>query len=402
MKRSLLRRRDFATVTASVGISSLGDFVAWIALMLMVREMTGSGIAVSATVLCIFGPIVFFSPWVGLLVDRIETVRLIVVMSLVQAVTAAALAYQHGLAAVLVLTFALGTGGAIAQAAEFTLVPAVAGEDRLSEANGWVETARYVGLIGGPIVGGLLAAGGGVKLALLIDAASFAFVAIAIATLGARRRPVEAGAAHAEQPDRARDGFVHLRRDQTLALTTSVATGALVFMSLSIPADVFFARDVLDSGDIGYGALVTVWGIGMVAGSVGVAPRLAREWMVTGVLLAIVLQGLGKPIGAVAGVLSIALVGYTLGGVGHGIRNVLMRTLIHERTPDRLRGRAFAAYNAMRNAAELIALAIGGVLVSTAGARATLMIAGLGQVATALVGLAIKARTTTAPATEAA
>src|SRR6059036_919871 len=129
MKRSLLRRRDFATVTASVGISSLGDFVAWIALMLMVREMTGSGIAVSATVLCIFGPIVFFSPWVGLLVDRIETVRLIVVMSLVQAVTAAALAYQHGLAAVLVLTFALGTGGAIAQAAEFTLVPAVAGED---------------------------------------------------------------------------------------------------------------------------------------------------------------------------------------------------------------------------------------------------------------------------------
>ena len=34
---------------------------------------------------------------------------------------------------------------AIAQAAEFTLVPVVAGEDRLSEANGFVETARYAG-----------------------------------------------------------------------------------------------------------------------------------------------------------------------------------------------------------------------------------------------------------------
>jgi Na+/melibiose symporter-like transporter len=136
MKGSLLRRRDFALVTISVGVSSVGDFVAWIALMLMVRAMTDSGIAVAATVLCVWGPIVFFAPWIGLIVDRIETRRLIVLMSLVQAATAAALAFQSGLALVLALTFLLGTGGAIAQAAEFTLVPAVAGEDRLSEANG--------------------------------------------------------------------------------------------------------------------------------------------------------------------------------------------------------------------------------------------------------------------------
>src|SRR5207248_2802908 len=79
-------------------------------------------------------------------------------------------------------------GGAIGQSAEFALVPAVAGEDRLSEANGWIETARYTGVIGGPLLGGALAAGGGVKLALLIDAASFAFVAIVIAGVRARRQ----------------------------------------------------------------------------------------------------------------------------------------------------------------------------------------------------------------------
>jgi MFS family permease len=400
MKGSLLRRRDFASVTASVGVSSLGDFVAWIALMLLVRSMTGSGIAVSAVVLCVFGPIVLFAPWVGLLVDRFETVRLIVVMSLLQAVMAAALAFQHHLVPVLILTFLLGTGGAIGQAAEFTLVPIVAGEDRLSEANGWVETARYFGLIGGPILGGLLAAGGGVKLALLIDAASFLFVALVIATVKARRRPVPGS--HAADPDsnRAREGFVHLWRDRTLALTTSVATIALVFMSISIPADVFFAHDVLHAGDVGYGALVTVWGAGMVAGAVGLARRVSREWMVTGALVAIFVQGLGKPIAAIAATLGVALLGYAIGGLGHGMRNVLIRTLMHERTPDRLRGRTFAAFNALRNTAELVALAVGGVLVTAAGARTTLIIAGAGPVVFALAGLALNARRPPEPTPE--
>ena len=70
-------------------------------------------------------------------------------------------------------------------------------------------------------------------------------------------------------------------------------------MSLSIPADVFFAHDVLHAGDVGYGALATVWGAGMVAGAVGLARRVRREWMVTGALVAIFVQGLGKPIAAI-------------------------------------------------------------------------------------------------------
>jgi hypothetical protein len=261
-------------------------------------------------------------------------------------------------------------------------------------------TARYVGLVGGPITGGALAAGGGVKLALLIDAASFAFVALAIAFVRAQRRL--AGATSSAAPDRAREGSTHLMRDRTLALTTSVATGALVFMSLSIPADVFFAREVLDVGELGYGALLTAWGVGMVAGAVGLARRVRREWMVSGALLAIAVQGLGKPIGAAAAIMFVAILGYALGGVGHGVRNVLMRTLIHERTPDRLRGRAFAAYNAMRNSAERVALAAGGVLVSAAGARTTILIAGLGQLGFALGGLAFRARERAEPVTEAA
>jgi hypothetical protein len=60
--------------------------------------------------------------------------------------------------------------------------------------------------------------------------------------------------------------------------------------------------------------------------------------------------------------------------------------------PGRLHGRAFAAYNGLRNGAELFALAAGGVLVATIGARATLALAGAIPVVAALVGLVLFAR----------
>ena len=58
------------------------------------------------------------------------------------------------------------------------------------------------------------------------------------------------------------------------------------------------------------------------------------------------------------------------------MKNVLLRTLIHERAPDALRGRAFAAYNGARNGAELGALVLGGVVVGALGARTALLAAG--------------------------
>jgi hypothetical protein len=67
----------------------------------------------------------------------------------------------------------------------------------------------------------------------------------------------------------------------------------------------------------------------------------------------------------------------------------LIDEVIQDRVPDRLHGRAFAAYNGLRNGAELFALAAGGLLVAAIGGRVTLALAGAIPVLAALVGLAI-------------
>ena len=80
-------------------------------------------------------------------------------------------------------------GFAVAQPAEFSLVPVIGGEQRLTEVNGLVETARYAGMTAGPLMGGVLAGLGGTEVAMLVNAGSFGVVALAALALRARRQP---------------------------------------------------------------------------------------------------------------------------------------------------------------------------------------------------------------------
>jgi MFS family permease len=284
--------------------------------------------------------------------------------------------------ALLPLMTLLGFGVALSQPAEFALVPEAAGPNvDASRANGLMETVRSIGFAAGPLIGGALGAAGFLWLALVLNAVSFVVVAVAAVLLRARRRPVKAQGV--EVAVRARDGFVFLVRQRDVAVTLGGAVAALTLFSMSLTAEPFFVTGDLGAGSLAYGVLITAWTLGMAAGSAGLAHRVSRAQLAAGGLAAIVVQGLGIAGAALSSVLWMALIGFTIGGVAHGVKNVLLRTLIHERAPEALRGRAFAAYNGARNGAELGALVLGGVVVGALGARAALLVAGLGP---ALIG----------------
>jgi MFS family permease len=386
--------RDRRLLSGAVGLSALGDFLGFIPLALHVQESTGSGIAVAGLFIALWAPSVALGGAAGLLADRVESRRLLRDVSLGQAAIAAVLALTFGgLAATLALTALLGVGVALAQPAEFALVPAAAGPGGVAAANGRIEAARYLGFTLGPVLGGLLAAGGGTRFALLVNAASFLAVALAAQALRARREPQ--GGEHST--DRPRDGIAFLLNDGVLAPVVVAAFVSLMFMTASATAEVFFAKDVLHAGDAGYGVLMTLWTLGMVIGSTLVASRVPAAAYATAALGAMALQGAGLAVPTLWLVLPLALGAYLAGGIGHGTKNVIVRTLIHTRVPDELRGRAWAAYSAGRSAAELVALVGGGLLVAAIGARWTLLAAGALPVLAASVALAQAARRRTLP-----
>jgi MFS family permease len=378
---SISRSCDLRLLAGAAGVSALGDFMAIFPLILHVQQRTGSAFAVSALIFALWGPVVLAAGFAGAIVDRFENRAVLILVSLGQAaVVSAMLAGIDSLWVLLPLMALLGLGVAVSQPAEFALTPAAAGpEIDAARANGLIETTRSIGFTAGPVLGGALGAAGLLSLALALNALSFLVVAAAALATRARRRPQRVEGAQADV--RAREGFAFLVREGEMALTLGGAIAALTLFSISATAEPFFITDSLGAGSFAYGVLLTSWTLGMAAGSAGIAHRVRRAHLAAGGLAAVALQGFGIAGAALSPVVWAAMIGFSLGGVAHGVKNVLLRTLIHERVPDALRGCAFAAYNGARNGAELGALVLGGLAVGALGARVALLLAGVGPAA---------------------
>ena len=386
---SLAHDRDFRLITGAVAVSAFGDWVAIVALGLQVKEMTGSGWAMALLWICLFGPSVAAAGHAGWLVDRVETTRLLAGTCAVGTLVAVAAGFAGTTVVLFGCTAVLGLVLAISQPAEFALVPSIAGRDRVQDANGRIESARFIGFGLGPLLGALLFTLGGPQLAMAVDGATFAAVAGAALALRVRREPRPA---EQEARLRARDGITSLVGDPVLSLVMLVAFGSLCFMSAIWVAEVFFVDDVLEEGRLTYGLWLSLWTAGMALGALLVARKVAAGALAVTGLAAVVVQGTALAAPAAWLALGLFLACAVVGGVAHGVKNVMFRSLIHLRVPDALHGRAFAGYNALRNAAELGAFAAGGVLVTTIGPRLTLGYAGGLSALVGLAGLAVCVR----------
>jgi len=294
-----------------------------------------------------------------------------------------------------VLAFVLGVGVAVSSAAEFALVPLLAGSRSLGKANGLVESARGIGFVAGPALAGIVAGSAGTKYAMLADAATFVLIAGVLALLPVRRHAAPAG----DTKPRARDGVQLLFGGRVLAITLGTGAIGLVFMSASIPGDFAYATHSLGVGKLAFGFVLTAWAIGMIAASNLLFGRIPATAVATATLIGAAVQGLAKFAAPFWQLYVVMLVAWSIGGMGHGIKNTGFRTLIHLRVDAAHHGRGFAAFNGLRNTAELAALAGGAVLVSTIGGRGTLWVAGGVSAVAALVGVFALAATRDQPDT---
>ena len=377
--------RHLRIVAGAIAVSAIGDWVAVIALGFRANDVWNGGVAL--LLICLWAPLALFAGHVGILVDSVETRGLAILAGVFQAVVAAALAFVSSLPAILCLAFVLGCGIAVSSAAEFALVPLLAGSRSLGRANGLVESMRGIGFVAGPAIGGIVAGGAGTRYAMLADAASFLLIGAVLFALPVRRHAER----HADDKPRARDGAKLLFSERALAVTLGTGAIGLVFMSASIPGDFAYATHSLSVSKLAFGFVLTGWAIGMIVASNTVLPRVRAEAVAVVTLIGAAVQGAAKFVAPFWQLYVVMLVAWVIGGAGHGVKNTGFRTLIHQRVDARSHGRAFAAFNGLRNTAELAALAGGAVLVSTIGGRGTLWVAGGISALAALAGLTVLA-----------
>ena len=360
-------------------ISIAGGAAAYTALMFTIYERTGSPTWLSATLFLTFGVSGFFSPIGGMIGDRFDRKRVMIVSDLLGAACFVAMAFTGDPAWLLVFAFLSAVCETPFWSASGAAIPNLVPSDQLSWANGLVQLGKNAGITLGPAVGGLLLAWIGPSWVFTLNAVSFVVSAALVATVHAR---FSADRTEEQEHEHRglRAGFVFIARDRLLR-TLVIAYVALVFgMGFVMVADVPLV-ELFDAGAFGYGLLITCWGGGAVAGSF--AGRWLNEDKEPKVLfLGLLLIGLTTAAIAVSPWFAPILVLALLSGLGDAVTIVADQGIQQRRTPDVVRSRVMAATEALVTVSYAVALAFAGRVLEAIGPQQVYLIGG----ATAILG----------------
>lgn len=320
-------------------------------------------------------PFVLGAPLAGALVDRLPNRRLLIAALLCQGVAVAAIAPLMGQPVfVVALVFVSGCGRAIAQPCISALVPHIAGEEQSTRAYALLGTTRSVGNIAGVTGGALLAGFFGHPAAMLIDGMTFIAYAALLAFVRSERRP---SGEHSARPS-APAGIRHVRRDPVLfasILGLALVVGMVVVINVADPA---FVRFVLHGDEFVLGAMQACWVLGILVGNRLVARLTTVTEVAYSLAISGVTTGVAVLIPATFPFVVAAGIGWLIGGVSNGVGNVTMNAIVRLRTPEEMRGRAFAAAGSMVIGANLLGTAAAGGLLLVTGPRAVFALGGTG------------------------
>ncbi len=344
-----LAHRDYRRLIVSQLLSLTGSQMQVVAINWHVYLLTKSPLALGFVGLTRVVPIVVFSLWGGVVADRFDRRRVMVMTQI--GMTAVAL----GLAAftflereTLWLLYLLNALGASAVAfdgpSRQALIPRLVPPDDLPGALSLNLSVFQASLIGGPALAGLLIANhpgtaptAGLSLIYLLNAVSFMAVIFALVTMRASGAPEPTA------------GKVDMRAALAEGLRFVFSTPLMVWtMGLDFLATFFsgatsllpiFADQVLHVGAKGYGILAAAPAVGALAGALFLSirplpPHQGRIflWAVAAYGAATIVFGLSRnfwlTLAALAGV-----------GLADAISTVIRQTLRQFITPDRLRGR---------------------------------------------------------------
>ncbi len=375
---------DFRRYAVARTVSLAGSAITYLAMPVLVYQLTGSNFWTGVVVVAESVPYVCFGLLAGALADRVDRQRVMVSMDLVSAVLLGTVPVAYALGVltaphVLLVAFAAQSAFVFFDAANFGALPTLVGPERLAGAQSTVFGAgTVVELVVPALAGAALAVVPPASL-LALDAVSFAASALLIRLI---TRPLwdagRASEAARHLGREIRDGLGFLWRHpvvrvQTLVGVTQSFTGG-AFLGQLVP----WADQALGvpPGDGRLGLMFMAWGVGSLGASL-VFPRLSRRYGDSRVtLIAMPLSAAGSLACALAGNWLVALATLAAWGVVYLISVLNSVTVRQKVTPEHLLSR-------VNTAGRMLAWGIGGAtgglaagaLSEATGPRAALILA---------------------------
>ena len=393
--KDLLTHPAFSRLLAAMSVSSLGDWIGFVAVTSLVTRISGSpaaaGLAVGAVMTARMLPAILFGPIAGALVDRVNRKQIMILADIGRGAMYASMAFVHELWAIFLLSFAIECLSLLWTPARDASLPNLVPRRQLANANSIGLVSTYATLpLGAAIFTVLAAFSSGLAarapylgewpetLPLLLDAGTFAFSAVMVSGI---EFPDPVGRTRGKF-DLSRmwrdivDGLLFLREDSI----ASAMTGGIVIAFASVGAVLavgpIFVQSTIGAPASGWGAVVVAFGVGMAIGMAG-TNQLAKffDRGMTFVWSLIAAAGALFVLAAMPTLSLVAVVAVWL-GTFCGLAWVSGYTLLQENVEDEYRGRTFASLTVLSRLGLFLSLTLFPILSSVYGAHHEIHVGG--------------------------
>ena len=376
--------RNFRLYILGQTISQAGSWMQLIGQGWLVLRLTHSGVALGFLVALQALPVLFFAPLGGMIVDRVDKQKLLLITQVLSGVQALVLWVLSATGVVhlwmvdvlaLSLGFVLVFDNPVRQSMPIELV----GRDLLTNAVTLNNINFNVSRVFGPALAGITITQLGISPCFLLNGITFGSVVIALLMIRADELHIQPRQARAKR--QVRDGLVYVWRTPQLRVSVLMMflIGTLTYeTAVTLP---LLARDTFEGGSGTYALFTGAMGLGAVIVGLGYATRMHVTRLLF--LRLTFLLGIFMLVCAVAPTLQLELVALVaLGGVSVSFLATANATL-QMSTPPEMRGRVLALWSM----AFMGTVPIGGPLVGwiaeTAGARWSMFVGAAGPLAAA-------------------
>jgi MFS family permease len=382
-----LRFRNYRLYVVSQIISFSGTWMQMIAQSWLVLELTGSGTALGTVMAMQFLPTLLLAPLGGMIADRADKRRLIMVTQSTAGLLALLLGVVTLTGAVelwMVYAIAAGFGAvtAVDNPSRQTFVMEMVGADDITNAvtlnSVVVNAARAIG----PAIGGVLIATVGVGECFVANAASY--MAVVIAMLFIRTDQLHPSARSPRAPRQLREGFRYAWESPTLRTTLVMLAVVGTFTYEFTTTLPLLAEFTFRVGATGLATMTALMGVGAVVGGLVVAAsgpptaqRLVAVAFAFGILVALVslmpVIGLVYLLMPLLGAASVSMIS-------------LSNATLQINSDARLRGRVMALFSMALIGSTPIGGPIVGYIGEHVSPRAALFLGGLAALVAAAYG----------------
>jgi len=374
------RYRNYRLYFGGQGISLTGSWMQQVAMGWLVYRLTGSAFYLGLVAFFAQVPVFFMSPLAGVLADRWDRMRIMLLaqtMAMVQALVLAALMFSRAIAPwhLLPLAFFLGLANALdAPARHSFIVQVVEKKEDLGNAIA-LNSAMFNGArLVGPPLAGILVALAGEGICFLINGISYLAVIFALLAM---RFPTRAGKRKTMGfwPE-LREGFAYTFGLRPIRLIiTLIAWVSLVGVSYVTLMPVF-VRKILNGGPHDLGFLMGAAGCGALLGALALASRRSRHNLGTIMVAGSLLFSAVLVCLAMARVFWLTMLLMFFGGMGMMVQMASANTTIQHLISDDKRARVMSIYTMAFMGATPIGSFLVGILASVVGVQWTIALGG--------------------------